>query len=57
VVESFKDGDAHELGRAVDLRRALGGDGGLATQPLMGSGNVVVLLDELPQQSLQVSLA
>lgn len=50
VVKSSKDGGADERGQAIDLWRALGGNRGLVTQASVRLGNVVVLLDQLPQQ-------
>jgi len=49
VVESSEDGNGNQFREAVDVGWALGRDRGLATQALMWSSHVVVLLDELPE--------
>lgn len=53
----LRERDGDELRGTGDLRWVFRRDRGIPAQAPMGSGNVLVLLDELPQQSLRVSLA
>ena len=56
VVASSENASGNELRGAIEAGWALGRGRCVVAQALMRSGHVVVLPDELPQQSLQMSL-
>jgi len=56
-VQPSEDRKGNELGRSVDGRTTFPRDRRLAIESLMWSRDVVVVIDELAQQSLAVPLA